>query len=75
MFEPNFRFPVKCPICRTEGLTSVPMGQVAEALVKNEPISLRAVCHEVVWTATESETDQIREYFAEVWVADGKTRK
>jgi hypothetical protein len=51
------------------------MGQVAEALVKNEPISLRAVCHEVVWTATESETDQIREYFAEVWVADGKTRK
>jgi hypothetical protein len=74
MFEPSLRFPVKCPICQTEALTSIPLWQVADALANREPISLRAVCHEIVWTATQTEMDQIREYLKEVSRVNGGAR-
>jgi hypothetical protein len=39
---------------------------VADALQRGSDICLVATCHDVIWTATELELEQIREYFCAV---------
>lgn len=66
MREPIVRFPVACPKCGRERLTEFPVDVVADALKKGLDICLVATCHDVVWTATELELEQIREYLGAV---------
>jgi hypothetical protein len=66
MHEPTVRFPVTCPKCRTERLTEIPIDVVADALQRGADICLVATCHDVIWTATELELEQIDEYLGAV---------
>ena len=62
MIEPTIRFPVVCPKCGREKLTEFPVNEVVYALNGGSDISLVATCHDVIWTATERELEQIHEY-------------
>lgn len=62
MIEPTVRFPVVCPKCGREKLTELPINEVAYALKRGFDITLVATCHDVIWTATEQELEQIHEY-------------
>jgi len=62
MIEPTIRFPVVCPKCGREKLTEFPINEVVYALNRGSDISLVATCHDVIWTATELELEQIHEY-------------
>jgi hypothetical protein len=70
MIEPTVRFPVACPKCGREQLTEFPISEVADALDRGSDISLVATCHDVIWTATELELEQIHQYLV---VAQGKS--
>ena len=60
------RFPAACPKCGRERLTEFPADEVADALQRGSDICLVAPCHDVIWTATELELEQIREYLGAV---------
>jgi hypothetical protein len=62
MSEVPIRFPVTCPKCGTERLTEFDAFVVADALVRGSAICLVATCHDVIWDASETEVEQIREY-------------
>jgi len=62
MIEPTIRFPVACPKCGREKLTEIPINEVVYALNGGSDISLVATCHDMIWTATERELEQIHEY-------------
>jgi hypothetical protein len=63
MIEPtSMRFPVNCPKCGRERLTEIPVDVVENSLRRGSDISLVATCHDVIWTATELELEQIHEY-------------
>ena len=62
MIESIIRFPVVCPQCGREKLTEFPISEVADSLNRGLDISLVATCHDVIWTATELELEQIHEY-------------
>ena len=66
MREPNVRFPVACPKCGMERLTEIPFDVVKDALQRGSDICLVATCHDVIWTATELELEQIDEYLEAV---------
>jgi hypothetical protein len=66
MIEPTVRFPVACPKCGRERLTELPVDVVADALRKGSDICLVATCHDVIWTATALELEQIHEYLGTV---------
>jgi hypothetical protein len=66
MYQPTVKFPVACPKCGRERLTEVPVDEVADALQKGLDICLVATCHDVIWTATELELEQIHEYLGAV---------
>ena len=66
MREPTVRFPVACPKCGRERLAEFPVDEVAEALKWGSDICLVATCHDMIWSATELELEQIHEYFAAV---------
>jgi len=67
MSEPaTFRFPAACPKCGREQLAEFPVDVVADALQRGSDICLVAICHDVIWTATELELEQIREYLQAV---------
>jgi hypothetical protein len=66
MNHPTVRFPAACPKCGRERLTEFPLDEVADALQRGSDICLVATCHDVIWTATELELEQIREYFCAV---------
>jgi hypothetical protein len=70
MHEPTVRFPVACPKCGTERLTEIPLQVVTDALQRGSDIFLVATCHDVIWTATELELEQIREYLGAVLLAE-----
>jgi hypothetical protein len=72
MQEPVIRFPVACPTCRTEVLAALPWADVADALLQNTPVGLYAICHDIFWTASPTEIEQLREYMGAVWVAEHK---
>ena len=66
MSDTIVRFPVACPKCGRERLTELPVEAVADALQRGSGICLVAICHDMVWTATELELEQIHEYLAAV---------
>ena len=69
MIEPTVRFPVACPKCGREQLTEFPINEVLHAFNSGSEIILVATCHDVIWTATELELQQIYEYLA---IAQGR---
>ena len=62
MLEPIIRIPVACPKCGRERLTEFPVNEVVYALNRGSDITLVATCHDVIWTATDPELEQIHEY-------------
>ena len=62
MIEPTIKFPVVCPKCGRERLSELPVDEVVYALNRGSDICLVATCHDVIWTATEPELQQIHEY-------------
>jgi hypothetical protein len=64
MREPLIRLPVVCPQCGAELLTEFPVALLAESLIEKDGVRLHASCHQVSWTANETEREQIREYLA-----------
>ena len=69
MIEPTVRFPVACPKCGREQLTEFPINEVLHAFNSGSEIILVATCHDVIWTATELELQQIYEYLV---IAQGR---
>jgi len=63
------RFPVVCPKCGRERLTEFPISEVLYAFNSGSEIILVATCHDVIWTATELELQQIHEYLV---IAQGR---
>jgi hypothetical protein len=59
MIGPTVRFPVVCPKCGREQLTEFPINEVLYAFNRGSEIILVATCHDVIWTATELELQQI----------------
>jgi hypothetical protein len=66
MDQPTVRFPVACPKCGKERLTEFPVDELVDALQRGLDICLVATCHEMIWTATDLELEQIREYLRAV---------
>jgi hypothetical protein len=66
MREPLIRLPVVCPQCGGELLTEFSVALLAESLVEKDSVRLHASCHQISWTASETEREQIREYLAAV---------
>ena len=69
MIDPTVRFPVVCPKCGRERLTEFPINEVLHAFNRGSEIILVATCHDVIWTATELELQQIYEYLV---IAQGR---
>ena len=70
MKQPTVRFPVVCPRCGVESLAEVSVDLAAEALMRNEGIQLKSACHNLYWTASPTEMQQLREYMRSVVVFD-----
>ena len=66
--EPTFRFPVICPTCREETLSTLKVGIVAAALISGRAVRLYARCHDIYWDAHPIELEQVREYLSAPWV-------
>lgn len=62
MNELTVRFPATCPKCGRERLAEFPVDIIADALGRGSDICLVAMCHDVIWTATDLELEQIRQY-------------
>jgi hypothetical protein len=75
MNEPTVRFPVACPKCGRERLTEIPVDVLADAVRKGSDIFLVATCHDVIWTATELELEQIHEYLVVAQAKLGQTNR
>jgi hypothetical protein len=63
---PDVVFPVTCPTCNEESLSSLPAATIERTLLTGEPLLLRSACHKIQWPATGSEIEQIKGY---LWVA------
>jgi hypothetical protein len=61
---PVVRFPVLCPRCGVESFAEVSVDLAAEALMRNEGVQLKAVCHNLYWTASPIEMQQLRDYLS-----------
>ena len=66
MPEQWLSFPVVCPQCGTEELSSMPIATIAAALLKGLPIELHTARHDLRWNADAAEESQLREYLAAV---------
>jgi hypothetical protein len=64
MKEPMIRFPVVCPDCGEECLAEFSIAVLADSLIRNDKIRLRAVCHDTGWIASPSEIAQVRAYMS-----------
>jgi hypothetical protein len=64
MKEPTVRFPVVCPDCGSEHLAEFSVATLAEALIRNDDIRLRAACHDSYWVASPGEIAQVRTYMS-----------
>ena len=62
---PDVVFPITCPDCNEESLSSLP-AEAIERTALGEPILLRSACHKIHWWASGSEIEQLKEY---LWVA------
>jgi hypothetical protein len=64
MPEPILRFPVTCPDCALESLSEMPIALIANALLTGKGMRLHANCHDLYWTATFAEREQLRKSLA-----------
>lgn len=64
MPEPILKFPVTCPDCALESLAEMPIALIANALLTGKGIRLHAHCHDLYWTATFAEREQLRKSLA-----------
>lgn len=64
MLEPILRFNVTCPDCALESLAEMPIALIANALLIGKDIRLHADCHDLYWTATFAEREQLRKSLA-----------
>jgi hypothetical protein len=62
----NVTFPVTCPECQKESLTSLPARVINRAILNDERLPLRSLCHGIEWRASTQEAEQIEEY---LWAA------
>ncbi len=60
MREPVLRFPVTCPDCALESLWEMPIALIADALLTGKGIRFHSHCHDLYWTATFAEREQLR---------------
>jgi hypothetical protein len=73
---PLLRFPTVCPRCSKESLSALPLSVITDALTNGNKLRLRAeCCPEVTWDATESEREQIREYWLAVTMDEEQPRR
>jgi hypothetical protein len=63
---PDVVFPVTCPTCKEESLSSLPAEIIERTVLTGEPLLLRCACHKIQWRAAEGEIEQIKCY---LWVA------
>jgi hypothetical protein len=59
-------FPITCPKCRRESLSSLPAAKINLALLSGGHLALRSRCHGIEWQASAQEIEQIRQY---LWAA------
>ena len=64
MSEPILKIPVTCPDCALESLSEIPIALIANALLTGKGIRLHANCHDLYWTATFAEREQLRKSLA-----------
>jgi hypothetical protein len=58
------KFPVVCPECARENIGEFQIAVVATALITGKNLRLYSECHDLYWTATKVEREQLREYLA-----------
>jgi hypothetical protein len=63
------KFPVTCPTCGYEFLSALRVVEVDTSIRLGRPLQLYAACHDRLWTASEHELQQIREYLEMLRVA------
>jgi hypothetical protein len=73
MKKPIIRFPVLCPRCGVENLTEVSVDLATEALMRHEGIQLKSACHNLFWTASPTEMQQLREYMSAGYFDEQRT--
>ena len=66
MSEPWLNLPVVCPECGKEERFALPLGAVAEALLKDSAIELYVSCHDIYWNADRSEIERVRTVLRDV---------
>jgi len=64
MLEPALKVSVTCPACALESLSDLPIARIATALLTGQAIRLHSICHDLYWTATFAERDQLRKSLA-----------
>jgi len=64
--EPSLKFPVICPECARETVGEFQIAVIATALITGKPLRLYSACHDLYWTATHVEREQMREYLAAI---------
>jgi hypothetical protein len=72
MPEPTLRFPVTCPACALESLSEMPIAVIANALLTGKGIRLHSKCHNLYWTATFVEREELRNSLALLQVESPK---
>jgi hypothetical protein len=60
------KFPVVCPECARESIGEFQIAVIATALITGKTLRLYSACHDVYWTATSVEREQLREYLAAI---------
>jgi hypothetical protein len=66
MREPSMKFPVICPECARESIGEFQIAVIATALMTGKSLRLYSDCHDIYWTATRVEREQLREYLAAI---------
>jgi hypothetical protein len=61
MPELTIKVSVTCPTCALESLSDMPIARIATALLTGQAIRLHSICHDLYWTATFAERNQLRE--------------
>jgi len=69
------RFPATCPECALESLSEMPVAVIANALLTGKGIRLYASCHDIYWTATFVEREQLRHTLRAIAVDARQDRK
>ena len=65
----DVHFPITCPECGRESLSSLPAVVIHLALLKEERVTLRSRCHGIEWQASPGEAEQIRQYLGAAQLA------